>query len=67
MEAKHIGLGGGLNMEHETREAFETAINSLKYDYMFMGKCSEYLYFKHAETRMTIKIPTNQSTNRRPI
>jgi len=32
-------------MEHETREAFEAAINSLKYDYMFMGKCSEYLYF----------------------
>ena len=54
-------------MEQETREAFETAINTLKYDYMFMGKCSEYLYFKHAETRMTIKIPTNQSTNRRPI
>jgi hypothetical protein len=54
-------------MEQEIQEAFETAINSLKYDYMFMGKCSEYLYFKHAETRMTIKIPTNQSTNRRPI
>jgi len=50
-------------MEHETREAFEAAINSMKEDYMYMGKCTRFMYFKHAVTRRTIEIPTAQYIN----
>ena len=47
----------------ETREAFETATNILKEDYMYMGKCTRFMYFEHAVTRRTIEIPTAQYIN----
>ena len=41
----------------KTKEAFDSAIHALMYDYMYMGQNDEYISFKHTETREYIKIP----------
>ena len=44
----------------EHNQAFKAFIKSVKYDFMYMGKDSEYFYFKHATTRKGIQIPIEE-------
>ena len=48
-------------LDIEVREAFARAVDSIMFDYMYMGTEKgddlEYMMFKHIETREYIKIP----------
>ena len=49
-------------LDNEVREAFDRAVDSIMFDYMYMGTEKgrddlEYMMFKHIETREYIKIP----------
>ena len=43
-----------------TEKAFETFMEAVKFDFMFMGEKDGVYYFKHAETRRTIQIPKQE-------
>ena len=49
-------------LDSEVREAFDRAVDSIMFDYIYMGTEKgrddlEYMMFKHIETREYIKIP----------
>ena len=49
-------------LDNEVREAFDRAVDSIMFDYMYLGTEKgrddlEYMMFKHIETREYIKIP----------
>ena len=46
--------------ETEHHKAFQAFLESVKTDFMYMGKDAQYLYFKHANTRKGVQIPISQ-------
>ena len=44
-------------LDSEVREAFDRAVDSIMFDYMYMGQGVTYMHFKHKDTREYIKIP----------
>tara|TARA_R110002073_G_scaffold225580_1_gene386341 strand:- start:435 stop:683 length:249 start_codon:yes stop_codon:yes gene_type:complete len=55
------GLQLKREQEDEVKDAFDRAVDSIMFDYMYMGTEKgddlEYMMFKHIETREYIKIP----------
>ena len=56
------GLQLKREQEDEVKDAFDRAVDSIMFDYMYMGTEKgrddlDYMMFKHIETREYIKIP----------